>query len=202
MADSSSSSYQHFTAGSPAAAAATATTLGMRLDQFLDSWNHWNSTQLYFLIVVTTMALSYAVLSQGPAAANSAEEMQWTTTTATKQNNSNNKNNTHKTTPTAGPEPKWHIFKWVNVVALALFVYSGVDFVWHQYTTVEPPTTLWKFLVAWSVLLCYFFGFFGVSLVHDTMDNVESTATGSSSNNINNAEAPTLGTSEESSSSR
>ena len=196
MADSSSStSYQqHSTAESP-----TATTLGMRLDQFLDSWNHWNSTQLYLLIVVTTMALSYAVLSQGPAATNSAEEMQWTTTTTTKHNNSNHHqtSNTHKTTPTAGPEPKWHIFKWVNVVALALFVYSGVDFVWHQYTTVEPPTTMWKFLVAWSVLLCYFFGFFGVSLVHDTMDAVEPTS--NTSNNV--TEAPTLGTSEESSSS-
>ena len=188
MTDSSSFYYQQ--QQSPAATA-TAITLGMRLDRFLDSWNHWNSTQLYFLIVVTTMALSYAVLSQGPAAAtNSAAEMQqW--------KGHSNSSSTRKTTTTPGgpPEPKWHIFKWVNVVALALFVYSGVDFVWQQCTTVEPPTTIWKFLVGWSVLLCYFFGFFGVSLVHDTMEQ-PTTTTSTTSSSSNAAEAPALSSEE------
>ena len=155
-------------------------TLGMRLDLAIESLNHLSSTQLYILIVASTIAISYAVLSYGPSSSPDDTVVAGVVevlgkrppkgaaaATTTKPIPTSN-NAAHAR---AGPEPKWHIFKWVNVAVMLLFVYSVVDFGWHGtiYSTSSAPT-LWKFLVGWSVLLCYFFGFFGVSLVHDTME--------------------------------
>jgi hypothetical protein len=89
-------------------------------------------------------------------------------------------------------EPQWYIFKWVNVVAVTLFLAVLVhlfvlvpsnnkgyhhhaaatttsfdDSIVSSWSSSSPP--LAQFLVAWSVFVCYCFGFFGVSLVYDSM---------------------------------
>ena len=97
-----------------------------------------------------------------------------------------------------GPEPRWHIFKWVNYAALIVLVGTVVDFALncHAYVSGEHGgETLKKFLIGWSILLCYFFGFFGVSFVHDTMNEEEEEEeeknTGNNSNNNNTRSSTT-----------
>lgn len=60
-------------------------------------------------------------------------------------------------------EPRWHVFKWVNIIATSLFFLSVVDFArnYSDYGTSESS----KHLMIWSVFLCYFFSFFGISLI-------------------------------------
>ena len=47
----------------------------------------------------------------------------------------------------------------MNMLILVLFLASIVEFYWND--------SLYVFLLGWSVFLCYFFGFFGVTFVHD-----------------------------------
>jgi hydroxymethylglutaryl-CoA reductase (NADPH) len=62
-------------------------------------------------------------------------------------------------------EPRWHVFLWVNILATVLFVLSVVDFASHisDYGTTQSS----KYLVIWSIFLCYFFSFFGISLIYE-----------------------------------
>ncbi|GAX16557.1 hydroxymethylglutaryl-CoA reductase (NADPH) [Fistulifera solaris] len=68
-----------------------------------------------------------------------------------------------------GPEPKWHLFRWVNMLVVVAFACSVAEF--SLNATAYDSNVLCKFLIAWSLLLCYFFGFFGVMFVHDLEDS-------------------------------
>lgn len=76
---------------------------------------------------------------------------------------------------TSGPEPRWYIFRCVNFVAVGVLGWILADYgvnateYWHE----NDSTALFKFLVAWSLLMCYFFGFFGVTFVHDLTDEAQ-----------------------------
>lgn len=75
----------------------------------------------------------------------------------------------------SGPEPRWYIFRLVNFVAVGVLGWILADYGvnatehWHE----NDSTSLFKFLVAWSLLMCYFFGFFGVTFVHDLTDEAQ-----------------------------
>jgi hydroxymethylglutaryl-CoA reductase (NADPH) len=84
-------------------------------------------------------------------------------------------------------EPRWHVFTWVNVVATVLFLWSVADFTIHysNYGTRQS----YRHLVIWSVFLCYFFSFFGISLIYE--DFVKSTFQRNPSNgDMKNSECP------------
>jgi hydroxymethylglutaryl-CoA reductase (NADPH) len=172
-------------------------TLGMRLDSAIEQLDSLSSTQLYVLIVGVTIVASFLVLgtSQPPpepvqeATANSActtssvmksrSGNPSTERTQTSKSNLISKRSTPKDDPDA-PEPKWHIFTWVNTIAVILFVLSVVDFTMHasvylKNDTNDSSSTVLKFLLGWSILLCYFFGFFGISFVHDMTDDIPGT---------------------------
>jgi hydroxymethylglutaryl-CoA reductase (NADPH) len=72
----------------------------------------------------------------------------------------------------APPEPRWHIFSWVNLLAVVIFAWSVADFSIHAstYWNDSDSNVLFYFLLGWSSLLCYFFSFFGVTFVHDDLD--------------------------------
>ena len=63
------------------------------------------------------------------------------------------------------PEPKWHILKITNYVAATGFLLSVLQFASDASTYLNDSTSLLQFLVVWSVFLCYFFGFFGISFI-------------------------------------
>lgn len=143
----------------------TTPTMGMRLDDAIQSLDNLNSTQLYVLIIVITIALSFTVLPNGLP----EPQQQQRAAPPPPLDAAAHTTRKRRTSIEGRPEPKWHIFKWVNYAALCVFLYSVFDFSMHCNVYVAESHTLAKFLVGWSVLLCYFFGFFGVSLVHDTM---------------------------------
>ena len=145
-------------------------TLGMRLDAAIKKIDSLSSTQLYILIVGITIVVSFLVLgsAQQPADVVPHDGVTTTSTTSTDRKITATRTSTIETT-SKGPEPRWHIFRWVNFATVALFIWSVVDFTTNAtiYLNDNDSSTLLKFLVGWSILLCYFFGFFGVSFVHE-----------------------------------
>jgi hypothetical protein len=136
----------------------------MQIDAVLDEIDRLSSTQLYAIIVAVTVVISFVLLGTH----NQQDEI---LTAPTSVGNSNSISSPSKKTAniSAGPEPRWHIFKWINWLAITAFILSVMEFGWNadQYLHSVSGTVLFRYLVGWSVFLGYFFGFFGVSFVHD-----------------------------------
>jgi len=167
-----------------AEAAAPPPTAGMRLDQAIASLDNLSSTQLYVLIVGVTIAIALTVLPP----VHGEDELR-----APPQPQRRSSAVKHS----GRPEPRWHIFKWVNYAALIVLVGTVLDFSLHCHAYVSGEgggETLKKFLIGWSILLCYFFGFFGVSFVHDTMNEEEEEEEKNGSSNSNNNRSSTTAT--------
>eukprot|EP00526_Cylindrotheca_closterium_P004866 CAMPEP_0113648764 /NCGR_PEP_ID=MMETSP0017_2-20120614/25888_1 /TAXON_ID=2856 /ORGANISM="Cylindrotheca closterium" /LENGTH=629 /DNA_ID=CAMNT_0000561049 /DNA_START=314 /DNA_END=2203 /DNA_ORIENTATION=+ /assembly_acc=CAM_ASM_000147 len=120
-----------------------------------------SSTQLYTAIVGATVTLCVVLL--GPAAGgneNLPNNMLGTTTTS----NDNNKKNAQQK-----QQPKWYLFKYINVGVFCMFVSSVAIFLWDASTYIHNGDRMTQFLVGWSLCLCYFFGFFGVFFIHQDL---------------------------------
>jgi len=76
------------------------------------------------------------------------------------------------------PEPKWHVLKILNFAAVISFVTSILYFASDLPTYLNDSSTLLKFMAGWSVFLCYFIGFFGISFVDADELCEEETETG------------------------
>ena len=154
----------------------TAPTIGMKLDAVLSQVDELSSTQLYGLIVAATVTLCVFLLGTG---SNTDVEL---ATTNNKMNTTNDdglkKPRNSASTSSATRQPRWHIFKWINYLASAAFLSSVGMFCMNasEYLHHESQGVLVQFLVGWSVFLMYFFGFFGISLIHEDIpkdDNEE-----------------------------
>ena len=145
------------TTGSRSASAARM-TLGMRLDSLIATLDHLSSTQLYALIVVATVGICLVVLGTGNHEDDNVVHSPPAASVSSPIKPSNNNN-----ASTAGPQPRFWIFKYVNVAVSLVFLASILQFAFNASDYMEH---LNSFLIGWSVLLCYFFGFFGVSLIH------------------------------------
>ena len=152
----------------------TAPTLGMRLDAVLSQVDELSSTQLYGLIVAATVTLCVFLLGTG---SNTDVELATATTTTTSNDDDGLKKPSQTNASSTTRQPRWHIFKWINYLASAAFLASVGMFCMNasQYLHHESQGVLVKFLVGWSVFLMYFFGFFGISLIHEDIpqDNQE-----------------------------
>ena len=139
----------------------SALTLGMQLDAALAQLDSLSSPQLYTIIVLVTVLIATlllgnaqpldadpAVLMKDVAVGSSATTM---TTNATTTNH---------------PEPRWYIFRLFNYAMLLAFGASVVEFCWHADLYAKDQSLLVRVLLAWCLCLIYFFGFFGVSIVH------------------------------------
>jgi hypothetical protein len=129
-------------------------TIGMRLDELLSQVDSLSSPQLYTLIVGLTVVISVLLLGSA-----NTDDLKI-------QEETNKKKKAGGVFQKGGPEPKWHIFKWFNYAIALSFAYSVGDFYLHSATYED---SLWLFLLGWSVFLCYFFGFFGVSIVYEML---------------------------------
>jgi hypothetical protein len=168
-------------------------TLGMRLDAVLSGIDQLPSSQLYGVIVAATVGLCVVLLGTGNSNALELQQRKQDMMNANANASTSDVDELKKPTNNANvsghKQPKWHIFKWINYLAVGAFLWSVYTFCSNasQYLHHESQGVLVQFLVGWSVFLLYFFGFFGISLIHEDLANPnenenETTAT----NNINN----------------
>lgn len=153
------------------------TTIGQHLDQFLQRFDEPTSTELYTAVVGLTIIVSFFLLAQAKDETPWMEESSGqkpfpvTTTTTTRQQQLSG--NVYTSQQHRSRQPQWHIFRYVNYLFVAVFLFSVVEFGWNAELYLDDNHSLLKFMIGWSVSLCYFFGFFGVSLVHDTVETEE-----------------------------
>ena len=151
-------------------ATTTPMTLGMKLDATLAQLDSLSSPQLYSLIVLVTVLIATLLLGNAQPldeAAYSAAMHNVKTTTSSKAPT------TAPSTNNAYPEPRWYIFRLVNYAMLCMFGASVVEFFWHADLYAKDRTLLARVLGAWCLSLIYFFGFFGVSIVHTEVQEHE-----------------------------
>jgi len=131
-------------------------TIGMQLDAMIAKVDALPSTQLYGLIVAVTVGLCVVVLGTGSSNLEMEQQQQ-------------DLKKPKMVVVDGGKQPNWHLFKMINYIAVAAFLYSVFIFCSNasQYLHHGSQGVLAQFLVGWSVFLMYFFGFFGVSLIHD-----------------------------------
>jgi len=143
-------------------ATTTMPTVGMHLDAIIAKIDQLPSTQLYGLIVAVTVGLCVVLLGTGNSNLEIEQQRQ-------QQQDENELRKPKMVVIDVGKQPKWHLFKWINYVAVAAFLYSVLIFCSNasQYLHHESQSVLVQFLVGWSIFLMYFFGFFGVSLIHE-----------------------------------
>lgn len=146
-------------------AAPATRTLGMRLDDLLNEADNMSTSQLYGLIVAATVGFCIVLLGTGSNAALDSSAA----ATSTKASSS------ATIVITTGKQPRWHIFKYVNYVAISLFAGSVALFGWNASYYLERGN-LATFLVGWSLFLCYFFAFFGVSFIYNDIPQQEAAA--------------------------
>ena len=142
-------------------------TLGMQLDAALAQLDSLSSPQLYSLIVLVTVLIATLLLGN----ATPLDDAAWRAKTATVTTSTSP---TSSTSPSSSqhPEPRWYIFRLVNYAMLLAFGASVVEcFVWHADAYTKDRTLLARVLLGWCACLIYFFGFFGVSIVHSEVTN-------------------------------
>jgi hypothetical protein len=136
-------------------------TVGMRIDAMISSIDSLSSTTLYALVVGATIMIALGLLGSAKEG-----EMHVPIPAPSRSNGGSGSGNdptanssSSSSSSSSSNEPKWHIFRYMNMLILVLFLASIVEFYWND--------SLYVFLLGWSVFLCYFFGFFGVTFVHD-----------------------------------
>ena len=123
-----------------------------------------STTQVYATVIAVSLAFAFFLLNSGGGAS----------AFAIKENESSDslhkpkvpmvrKQQPQKAAST--PEPKWHILKITNYVTATGFLLSVLQFASNASTYLNDSTSLLQFLSVWSVFLCYFFGFFGISFI-------------------------------------
>lgn len=118
---------------------------------WIDAIDSMSPTQLYGIIVgLTVVACGFSmVLTEQPEINGSAFLQSQERSVRSKK---------------GGREPRWHIFRWVNGIVLIVFCSAA------YYCMRHSESNMLAALLGWSALLCYFFGFFGVSFVHDVLE--------------------------------
>lgn len=142
-------------------------TVGMHIDAVIAQLQTASTTQLYVTVIAVSLAFSFFLINSGGSssaltiinreeAASSSDSLK---KTAPKMRSS------HQQRAASAPEPKWHILKITNYVVATGFILSVLKFASNASTYLNDSTSLLQFLSIWSIFLCYFFGFFGISFI-------------------------------------
>lgn len=132
-------------------------TVGMRLDAFIEQLDSLTPTQLYGVTVLSSIVFCILLLNTGGFAYTDHYPSESSPKKPVKVSVSSKK--------TMEPQPKWYILKVLNVFAAVTFIVSVVAFMSDASTYMSDSFSVVKFLAGWSLFLCYFFGFFGISFV-------------------------------------
>ena len=144
-------------------------TIGMRIDAAiasLESLPRTNPEILYATLIGASLIFSFAVINSGtgsPMAMPMPED-------GYKDSLNKPKKISNPSEPDE-PQPKWHILRLTNYVVTFGFLLSVLKFALNATTYLEDSTSLLQFLFIWSISMCYFFGFFGISFVE--LDELE-----------------------------
>jgi hypothetical protein len=156
---------------SESAATNEAMTVGMRLDAFLDAlstrMDAVTSTHVYLFTVAVMIIGSFLLLSTGqldqPETKNIAiARVEKVSVAPVKK---------------ASDKPAWYAYvRFMNFTLLACFLASLVAFFQRASIFNSETPILYKFLIGWSIYLGYFFSFSGVSLLYDSLEEVDQQA--------------------------
>ena len=140
---------------------AQALTIGMRIDAFLSHLEATPATQVYIAVIVVSIAFSFSLLNSGGGSSMVAagDNMEIDVIKPSVVHKKKPKRNSDE------PQPKWHILKITNGLCVTAFLLSLVQFISDASTYLNDSNALLSFLVIWSLCLCYFFGFFGISFI-------------------------------------
>ena len=123
----------------------------------------FSTTQVYATVIAVSLAFAFFLLNSGGGSSalaikedGSSDSLQKPKVLMTRQLEQRG---------ALAPEPKWHILKITNYVTATGFLLSVLQFASNASTYLNDSTSLLQFLSVWSVFLCYFFGFFGISFV-------------------------------------
>ena len=150
------------------------TTIGMRIDAVinaviasLESLPHSNPEMLYASVIGASLLFSFLVLNSGGSSmalpdGGDADSL--------------NKPKISKAKPlplaSDEPQPKWHILRLTNYIVTFGFLLSVLKFASNATTYLDDSTSLLQFVIIWSISMCYFFGFFGISFIEfDELEN-------------------------------
>ena len=148
----------------------TPTTIGTRIDAViasLESLPHTNPEIIYATLIGASLIFSFLVLNSGGSSSMAAmlppegDADSLNKPTKIKAN----KKPVSPTSTSDEPQPKWHILRLTNYVVTFGFLFSVLQFASNASTYLEDSSTLLQYLVIWSVFMCYFFGFFGISFI-------------------------------------
>jgi len=120
-------------------------SVGMKLDSLLQHVDSLSSTTLYAVIVGITVVVSFVLLGSGVQ-----DVPQVSSSPSLEKSRS----------ASQGPQPKWFVLRWLNYAATVGFCVSVLSFTMHAQTYVKDSAAMFRFLLGWSLFLCYFFGFF------------------------------------------
>lgn len=154
-------------------------TVGMRIDAVIaglhDALQDGPSTpHLYAAVIAVSLAFAFSLLNGDGSSAMAISEGgggQEEEGDSPRKPNKAAKGTTpspsssSSSSSSSAPEPKWHILKTANYVASSAFLLSVLQFASDASTYLNDSASLLRFLAVWSVFLCYFFGFFGISFI-------------------------------------
>eukprot|EP00568_Trieres_chinensis_P009200 CAMPEP_0183305912 /NCGR_PEP_ID=MMETSP0160_2-20130417/10501_1 /TAXON_ID=2839 ORGANISM="Odontella Sinensis, Strain Grunow 1884" /NCGR_SAMPLE_ID=MMETSP0160_2 /ASSEMBLY_ACC=CAM_ASM_000250 /LENGTH=662 /DNA_ID=CAMNT_0025469189 /DNA_START=43 /DNA_END=2031 /DNA_ORIENTATION=+ len=150
-------------------------TVGQRLDSFIESIDPSLSptTKLYACVVCASVGFSFLLLNGrgsnvgGPDASGGPKSASKNESSSSGPSRRSGGGVSAASASSGGGrrEPKWGVLKALNVVAALAFLISVIRFASDASRHMSDSTSLLKFMSIWSALLCYFFGFFGISFV-------------------------------------
>jgi len=146
------------------------TTIGMRIDAViasLESLPHTNPEILYASLIGASLMFSFLVLNSGGSSMALPDGGD-----ADSRNKPKKISNAKPVSSSDEPQPKWHILRLTNYVVTFGFLLSVLKFASNATTYLDDSTSLLQFLIIWSISMCYFFGFFGISFIE--LDELES----------------------------
>ncbi|KAK1747940.1 hydroxymethylglutaryl-CoA reductase (NADPH) [Skeletonema marinoi] len=146
------------------------TTIGMRIDAViasLESLPRANPEILYASLIGASLMFSFLVLNSGGSSMALPDGGD-----ADSLNKPKKISNAKPVSSSDEPQPKWHILRLTNYVVTFGFLLSVLKFASNATTYLDDSTSLLQFLIIWSISMCYFFGFFGISFIE--LDELES----------------------------
>jgi hypothetical protein len=136
-------------------------TVGMHIDAVIAQLQNASTTQLYATVIALSLAFSFFLINSGGGSSALA--------TINREEGASSSDSLKKPMVpkrrSSAPEPKWHILKITNYVVATGFILSVLQFAFNASTYLNDSTSLLRFLSIWSIFLCYFFGFFGISFI-------------------------------------
>jgi len=143
-------------------------TIGMRIDSLISYFDAIPNTSKAFVIICCLF--SFFLLNSSPNPAATLNTSTYPGCDVTKAKTSNKGSSACNTVSKSSncesePQPKWHILKLLNVIAVIGLLTSFFWFASNASTYINDSNALLKFMALWSGFLCYFFGFFGISFI-------------------------------------